>query len=305
MVSLPSLIFAMMYVLSVTSTIDNLNKDQSEHISLLQNLYYIRPLIIFHVENDGVRNLILFIGIILIFILVLLQIIFRRKHLKENRFNRNYILILVIIFAILFFSLPPRFLLNTMRIRLTLMFFIVFVTWIGIFRYPKWLHVLAALFFIGITIHNKSSFREIYEEMDKHSSEIHTFNNWIEPNTIVLPINDSHKWMFANSMSYIGIDKPIVNVRNTQAIGIFPVIFEDKIPYTLLGNKTPIEVGFWFYSGTDSTNTKIIDYVLISNINELQNNKKKNAKFFETLSAFYTNIVTSSDSSLVLYKLNK
>ena len=304
-VSLPSLIFAMMYVLSISSTIDNPNKDHPEHISLLQNLYYIRPLILFHVENDGSRNMIFFSVIILIFILVLLQSIFRRKQLKENSYNRNYILVLAIIFAILFFSLPPRFLLNTMRIRLTLIFFIVFVTWISLYRYPKWFHVLAALFFIGITIYNKSSFRKIYEQMDKHSSEIYAFNNWIEPNSIVLPINDSYKWMFANNMTYIGVDKPIVNVRNTQAIGIFPVIFKDKLPYTLLGNKTPKEVGFWFYSGTDTTNTKIIDYVLISNPKELQNDKEKNAKLFNTLSTYYINIITSSDSNLVLYKLNK
>jgi len=304
-VSLPSLVFAIMYVLSISSTIDNPNKDQPEHISLLQNLYYIRPLILFHVENDGSRNMILFSGIILIFILALLQSIFRRKQLKENSYNRNYILILVIIFAILFFSLPPRFLLNTMRIRLTLIFFIVFVTWISLYRYPKWFHVLAALFFLGITIHNKSSYRKIYEEMDKQSSEIYALNNWIEPNSIVLPINDSYKWMFANSMLYIGIDKPIINVRNTQAIGIFPVLFKNKLPYTLLGNKSPKEVGFWFYSGTDTTNTKIIDYVLISNPKELQKDKGKNAKLFNTLSTYYANIVTSSDSSLVLYKLNE
>jgi len=44
---------------------------------------------------------------------------------------------------------------------------------------------------------------------------------------------------------------------------------------------------------------------LISNPKELQEAEEKNAKFFNTLSAYYTNIVTSSDSSLVLYKLNK
>jgi hypothetical protein len=304
-VSLPSLIFALIYVLSISSTVSSGNREQSESISLLQNIYYVRPLILFHVENDGTRNLILFTGIILIFILALLQSIFRRKQLKENSYNRNYILVLVIIFAILLLSLPPRFLLNTMRIRLTLMFFIVFVIWISMYPYPKWFHVLAALFFIGITIHNKSSFREIYEKMDKHSNEIHAFNNWIEPNSIILPINDSFTWMHENSMSYIGVDKPIINVRNTQAFGFFPVLFKGYLPYTLLGNKTPKEVGFWFYSGIDTTNTKIIDYVLLSNPKELQKDEEKNAKFFKTLSAYYTNIVTSSDSSLVLYKLNK
>lgn len=83
-VSLPGLVFAMIYVLSISSTIDNPNKDQPENISLLQNFYYVRPLILFNVEDDGKRNIVLFSGIILIFILVLFQSIFRRKQLQEN-----------------------------------------------------------------------------------------------------------------------------------------------------------------------------------------------------------------------------
>ncbi len=160
-VALPSLIFAMIYALSISSTFDNPNKNQPENISLLQYFYYVRPLVIFNIEEDGIRNLILFFGIVLIFIWVLLQSIFRKEQLKENKFNRVYILVLVILFFILLLLLPPRFLLNTMRIRLSLMFFVFFSIWISLYKYPKWFHVIAALFFLGITVHNKYSCHRI------------------------------------------------------------------------------------------------------------------------------------------------
>jgi len=179
------------------------------------------------------------------------------------------------------------------------MFFIVFVIWLSLYKYPKWFHVLAALFFLGITIYNKSSYRDEYDKMDIHSGEIYTMNNWIEPNSIVLPINDFCEWMEGNSMSYIGVDKPIINVRNKQAFGLFPVVFKDNHPYTLLGNKTPKEVGFWFFCGPDTANTQIIDYVLIHYPKEIQDKKK----LYETLNKYYTLIVETADSSLVLYKL--
>lgn len=305
--SLPSLFFALMYVFIITSIADNPNKDEPEHITLLQNFYYVRPLILFHVENDGSRNVVLFFGIVLLFVGVLRQAFFRKEELKKNQFNRIYILILTISLFLLLLLLPPRFLLNTMRIRLSLMFFILFSIWISLYYFPKWFHVLAALFFLGISVHNKFSYKETYQNMDRYANEIIELNNWIEPNSTVLPIFSSNSWMQGYCMSYLGIDKPIVQLRNTQAFGFFPVIFKEKkdLPLTLLGTKKPNEVGQWFYCGSDTTKIRTIDYVLVSNPREFQKNKEKNALFLNILSKHYSNLIASSDSSFVLYRLNK
>jgi hypothetical protein len=302
--ALPTLVLALIYVLSISSTVASGDRDDPEEITLLQNFFYVRPLILFHVENDGTRNIILFIGIMILFILAALRSIFYRKQLTENKYNRNYIFILLIVFTTMLVFLPSRFLLHTMRIRLALMFFIFFVTWIGLYRFPKWFQLIAAVFFMGITISNKAYFREIYDRMDKYASEIHALNQWIEPNSIVLPIHDTYMWMHPYNMSYIGVDKPIINTRNTQAFGFFNVIFKNVRPFTMVGNKVEKELRFWFYSGSDTSNTKIVDYVLLSNPKELLKEKEKNAILFNTISTFYTKIVATTDSNLILYKLN-
>lgn len=277
LVSLPSMILALLYAISVFSTVESASRDEPEQISLLENLYMVRPLILFHIENDGSKNMVLFTGIILLCIFIAAQYIFKKNQENTYQFNRNYIFILLLIFTILFIFVPDRFLLNTMRIRLSLIFYIFLVLWISLHQYPKWLHVLAAIFFIWVTIYNKSSYREIFKKMDKFSSEILALNNWIEPNSVVLPIFDSYSWLHRYSMSYLGVDKPIIQLRNTHTIRFFPVIFKDKedLPLTLLGNKKPNEVGQWFYSGSDTTNKRIIDYVLISNPGKFKKNIKK------------------------------
>lgn len=305
-VSIPGLFFALIYVLNINTFAYNPSADQPETISLLQNFYYVRPLIFFHIENDGSRNMILFFGIVIIFIVVLLQSVFRRKELTENKFNRTYLLILTIIFFILILLLPPRFLLNTMRIRLSLMFFILFSIWLSLYHFPKWFHLLAALFFLGIVIYNKLSYRETYENMDRYSSKILEFNNWIEPNSIVLPIYNSYSWTSNYSMSYLGIDKPIVQLRAAQAFGFFPVIYKTKenLPLTLLGSNTPNEIGQMYNSGFDTTKTTVIDYVVIANSQAFLRNTEKNEVFLNALSRYYTNIVASADSNFVLYKLS-
>lgn len=298
-VSIPSLIIALIYVSKIFSTVTSVVRESTEPISFLENFYYIRPLILFHFENDGSHNIVLFIGIVIIFIFALIQSFGKKKKVVGSSYHRNYILVLLIFFTVLVVILPPNFLLNTMRIRLTLMFFVLFVIWISMFHFSKWFHFLAAMFFIFITIYNKAYHRDIYKEMDKAASEINAFNKWLKPNTLLLPIYDSYFWMNVNIMSYVGTDKPIVNVNNRQAYGFFPILYEKNLPLTLLGNKTSSEVGIYFRSGNNKDDTKVIDYVLIRYPDKVKINKE----LVEVLNKFYTLLAKSADGNLVLYRL--
>lgn len=302
--SLPSIIFALIYVINIISIVNSGSRDDPEQMTLLQNFFYIRPLILFHVENDGTRNIILFAGLMVLFLMVIFQGIFKRDQLEENKYNRGFVLVLLIFFTTLLLLLPSRFLLNTMRIRVALMFFMVFVIWLSMYRYKVWMQVLAAIFFIGITVHNKAAYFKARDKMDKYANEIYTLNNWIKPNSIVLPLKHQSMWMYAYSLSYIGIDKPIVNLKNEQAFGFFNIVYNDNLPSYTLGKKSVQHSKLTQEAEADKDQTKIVDYVIIVNPNKPNSEYEIDSLLNSNLSAYYSQIIVSPLNNFVLFERN-
>jgi hypothetical protein len=124
-------------------------------------------------------------------------------------------------FLLLYLILPNAILLTE---RLILFFFLFFITWLAILKYPKWVHIVA--FVVILTIHfvfTKMYFNTI-GELSKEIVELKESVNKVETGSILMTLNYNDNWLHAHTSGYIGCDKPVAVLENYEAgLAWFPV----------------------------------------------------------------------------------
>jgi len=153
---------------------------------------------------------------------------------------------------------------SLISVRFGLLFFISLIVWLSFQKFSKWILIVSttAILFSNFIL-NIYYYKSI-EKLSKIAINCNSFADYIEPNSVVLPVNFSTNWLLGHFHNYIGIDKTIILLKNYEAdLTYFPLKWNDnKMPNNKLG---PAESGSictkWKSNVSNAERT--IDYVFI------------------------------------------
>jgi hypothetical protein len=270
---LPLILFAQYFLLR-----PNLHQDvfYETHV-LIDWLKNMRPIIALHFDNEeNYTKILAWLYLALTIIALFIWLNGLRKAFGASQSMRHVLikstkssgfwLLAALFMLFLYFKLPESdgyggFI----SIRLGMLFFLFYALWLATQKMPVFIGVLAAL--IVLFCNFKLNFFYL-EETRKHNQiavECHRAADFIEPNSIVLPIDASDDWFDIHLSNYLGVDKAMVILENYECNhGYFPLVWnKQKMPTTVLGTLTPDDLPCVHLKHGFSSATKSVDYVFV------------------------------------------
>ncbi len=305
-VTIPAAVILISYYFHVNEILEsNISRTINDNVGLFENLYFIRPLIIYHVSNDGYANLPFFVGFVVLILTYIAYRIIAKPGKAAGRFFRNFMLIMTIVYLVLLFVVPAGFILHTIRIRLSLLFFLFLIMWLGTLRLPRWIELLAGLFFLFIFVEHQFRMGPVRSRTSVNVYDMHSIVDKMEENAIFLPVNAKDFWMEEFITNYIGSEKNLIAVKNPQAYGPFPVVFNYRgMPYTTIGGHDRHDINIFFRSGPETNEHREIDYILIYNQGKFDKARENPElkSFFDILDTNFEFVAETPRKTTALYK---
>lgn len=305
---LPSIIFWFIYISSVMDLDDTINPTSLAFIDQLKEFIRIRLLVGFSHNFESYGYRVLFLVIAVFSILAAIKLIKEIRKSTKTRLGilfsvENIFLLVSIIFLALYFFAPVRFSAGNLTNRYGLYFFYNLIIWLSTKQFNYKINIGATILIVAVFAFTRNFHVRCYRDYDKRIAEIQEVEKQIEPNSLVYHSMIQKDWMDKHFPLYIGVDKPMVNFRNPQCWGHFPVIWKsENVPDVMLGDrnilprKNRIKL--------DKPEIKRIAYYIIYNTQAIENSNE-----YDDLKALlekdYTKCYTSSKGLVDLYKLNQ
>ena len=187
--------------------------------------------------------------------------------------------------------------------RLLVFFFLFFVAWIASGHMQFWIRITAILVIIAMNSFLLSIYIDESKKLNYSACELEKAAAMVPPNSIVLPIDRSEKWIYGHFSNYMGINKPVVILENYEAeLDYFPVGWNiKKMPRILFGESDSISSCLSWKSQM-ANDPHIVDFVLLINNPDL-NDDSCNTKINEILNKFYLPLFKSEKNEIELYGL--
>lgn len=261
-VSLPGLILLFVFYTNVNFFPSDQSYPAKELIKWINDA---RPFIVYDYVGEEIVTEQLFH---ILLILIVLSYIPKKNRDESGRtfiINASSVIVIPLLLSLaLLFITPSGSGAGMMSDRYCLLVYIFGLIWIIArtvhFKINYYLTVIVLLLHFGLLLkHINGSIREL----DADAGTINQVENYIEENSVVLPVNLSDSWLEPHFSNYMGADKPMVILENYEAsVGWFPVKWNANLPNTFLAGKNSVS-GIQWPSNPDSKKTKQIDYVLL------------------------------------------
>jgi hypothetical protein len=220
--------------------------------------------------------------------------------------RKSDIMIIPILLALLlFFIVPNGYNAGMMSDRYCLLVYMFFIIWVSSQPLPQMVSkvfiILIIVFQVGLLFKRQNG---TIIGLNKDATAIYNASEYIEANSIVLPVNMSDNWIEPHFSNYLGVDKPLIILENYEAsLGWFPVKWNTRqMPRLKLGEFDAISGVHWL-SNSESTQVKQIDYVFLYG-----NTKKINDPDWSELKSIINKsfklVFSSSDNYIAIYKMS-
>ncbi len=135
--------------------------------------------------------------------------------------------------------------------------------------------------------------------LDVIALECFQASRFIEPNKVVLPIDESQHGFMKHFSNYLGIEKPLVVMENYEAsTGYFPIIWKkSNFPQILLGNQTGFEYPCLYWKSNPNGLQKKADYIFVLKNGEIQMDSCK-SELYKDIRADYNLLFKSDHTNL-------
>ena len=300
LVSLPGLVFMIIFM---TQSHFNTSGQSLPSNVLIKWFYDVRPLIVYNYEKEVIYTS-QFMPIILATLIIGIIANRKSKHKDLSCLSKSDILLIPIVALVfLFFFYPNSSGAGMMSDRFALMLYIFVLIWVISRSAPTILNpfiVTVTLVFLYLLM-RQHLYNDI-KRLDKHASEINIAGRQIEKNSLVLPVNLTEDWLEPHFYHYLGIDNPMIILKNYEAsVGWFPVRWnKHKMPNVLLGNRQSVS-GINWISNKNSPVKRQIDYIAIyGRTSKINDPKWKD--LHAIMDSGFKMIYKSDDNYIVIYK---
>lgn len=211
----------------------------------------------------------------------------------------NFLLVLSFITLFLAFILPDS---NQMAgyvsVRILFLFFVCMALWLSKFSFST-VGSLAILFSIALISVNLNLYYA--DEQKKHSEVaelIHEIAEHIEPNSTVLPLNQSNNWFFGHFSNYLGLSKPMIILENYEAhTGYFPLRWNTvNMPNLTLGHVEQQSLPCVSWISNTQNPMQMIDYVIV--IGQIDTTDSCMKDIVQILESDYIKVLQNSEATL-------
>ena len=283
---------------------------------IFRNIKVIEPIIGFVQQEEAMMTGKIFYVLIALALIVLIKRLFCihigfRKPLKENihelvgAFNKHDFWIILSGFMLLgYFVLPDSDgWAGYFSLRILLMFFLFYIVWLGVQNINKyiWLVAICVTLFFNFKL---IAYRDaITASLSTTALQCYDASKYIKNNSTLLTINRSENWLYVNFPKYLGIDKPMVILDNSECDSqYFPLVWNEKqLPKMIIDSANSLE-SFVPSKQTASGITQAIDYIFVMGKLDTMNNDS-DKKIYVYLSNNHLQVYT--DGYVVLYKNKK
>ena len=306
---IPSILLWAVYINSVMNLDDTIHNTSLSFFEQLKEFVRIRLLVGF---SHGFESNAYYVLFLVISVLVLLSSVTMIKSIKKESFkgvikkifsSENIFLIISIFFLGLYFFAPVRFSAGNLTNRYGLYFFYNLIIWLSTKKFDFRIKIGSAILIIAIFVFTRNFHVRCYKDYDKKIKEIKEVEQYVEPNSLIYHTIIQQDWMDNHFPLYIGTDIPVVNFRNPQCWGHFPVVWNfAKIPNVVIGEKDMSPR----YNKIESRNSDVkkLTYYMIYNTTAFkESNEYDNLK--SLLTNNYDEIFISSNGLITLYKLKE
>lgn len=305
---LPALIAAVKYYLHVESLNYSLAEVQVSGVELWSQVRDLTVFVAFdHITETPYSkflSLILFVAIIIAIISII-----KKQKKKETLLNSKYIkfwTLLSFLAIVLYFSIPDTFGTGNVSRRLLVFFLFSITVVLSMITFPKIFQLVLVfslfIYTVGINIERHSH----RKHLDRIAQELIFLESFMGENSTFTALNYFPQWNNTHHHLYVGTNKALVNLKNPQCKGQFPVVWNyEELPLMLLGKYKTGQIGTHWYSGNaDNPKLEIIDYLIIYAHKEYLT-KDKNTEQREYLENYYILLQEGTYGISALYKFDE
>ncbi len=310
-ISLPAIVLFVVYisnVMGIDSTVESEKYNFHERINFLVN---IRAIIGYNMEAEAWSNYIYWL-IIVVGINYFLHRSFVRMKLKgtsrkevfKELFSDKYIWpFIVVIFLIIYLSIPDRISVGSLVNRIAVFLFYFLILWAASVKLPKNLSLALAALLVVAFIYQASYRTKVHKDLARYTRDVHTIEKHIEPNSIVYPVRVSSHWIDLHFLNYLGVGKPIINLGNPQSGGQFPVVWNyERIPKLMVGNMDVTNQYARDHSRSKNQEVVNVEYVAVYRWGEFQASEG-HTEIKDQLAQFYEMVKLSPAQHVALFRL--
>lgn len=213
--------------------------------------------------------------IYLFIVIFLIGFFLIKKYWKEkSKFNlkkEDSFIIAAIILLIFYFILPDGDSKGGyISVRILYLFYLMIFIRVIVLDFPKWLKndaviLISIVFYFHLTM--KDEGQAVLSKWARMTVEAGEF---IQPNSVVLPINCSSHWQAVHLPKYLGAKKPIVLLENYEAGHVyFPLKWKKELPFPITTSTHPDVICKDYFRHFDEM-TNLPDYLFFYGFNEIE-----------------------------------
>lgn len=295
--ALPSLFLAIKFVMNIKFH----SADQSYSFrELLSWINDGRPFIVYNYSDDKLFTEQYFHIILILIVTAFINV----QALRSKLLYSNFILVPIALSLLMLFFIPDSSGAGMMSIRYATIFYLLLLVWICMLSERRIINnvLIILILLLHIGIQTKHFFGTL-KLLNKNAITMEAAGQFIDPYSIVLPVNFTDNWLQHHFSNYAGINKPIIMLENYEAsINWFPLKWNvDSIPNITINDKNSIS-GIEWKSNLSSKHNEMVNNILIYG-NQERLMDKKYADLRNILSLQYRLVYQSPDNFVHLFEL--
>ena len=271
---------------------------------LLKWLNDARPFIVYNYPREEIFTQ-QYIHVLVAFLAVMLFKKISQKSWRIRFQKGDVLLVPALLSLLLLFVIPNAAGAGMMTDRFALMFFMFLVAWFASrIEYSRLNHLLILVVLFAHVALIRQHHREAVKNMDQQARVIHHASQFLERNSVVLPVNFSDNWLQGHFANYLGADKPVMILENYEAsVGFFPLKFKgEEFPYILLRDREELPGISWRNNPGSENRSRITHVFLYGNMSRLEDDAWKELKGI--LQEECALVHQSEDGFVRLYEVN-
>lgn len=253
------------------------------------------------------RVLFLITAILLVYSLVVLIMEISGKT-KEDKYLIKIKVFLLIISGLVFtiyFAAPDLFGTGSLKMRILVFFFFLIIPVIVLTKIPRYLQVATAIIIMWYLIGIFNSRNESYLKLSHEAKDFEAIENRMNENSVYFQVRAIKNWSNEHTPLFTGSDKTLINIRNPQCMGHFPIVWNwDNMPTAMMGAYSSADTKhLWFANYGNKNRLVKIDYIVIYGYWDFMINKDYD-DLREKINEYYYLDTLTGDGLVGLYKFN-
>ncbi|MEI6455111.1 MAG: hypothetical protein WCO93_02385 [bacterium] len=207
---------------------------------LLSGLGDIRSLIAFDHGRESRFTILLLLLLFALLLFSFFRFLFRKSTTSASSKSNLWLPLVIVALVALYFILPNTYgTASFTSLRLSYLAFLFLILWIPTLPLPRWSGIPAVIIALYVNFSLLMLYQPVIRDYSKIAISCNKASEFIQPNSLILPLNCSENWFTSHFLDYVAIDKPILLVYNYESeTGYFPVTWNDKRrPGFFIGNE--------------------------------------------------------------------